>query len=422
MSIYPKEWRIVRPVRWPIPPTEMSVSLLYEIEDCPHKWALERADYPQLWGRRGYPSRIHLPGITGTIIHSSVEKIMSELVKAGCSSMRDEQVIDVMRSLGGYTTVIRSYIEQAVEEYKGNPRTEPILDPIHSSLLTSISDIRSKVQFMLGQMNLDKVGAPATKYPAANSVKKRGPLPYGIHPEVDMYVPELQLKGRADLVILTDSFCELVDFKTGEHNDRHEFQMRTYALLWYKDSVLNPTSRTVDKLTLSYLHESVDVSVPAGHSLGTFEHEIIQRWNRCLSAFCISPPSPRPDIHKCKFCDVRHLCEKHWNISIGDGCVPQAGKTDFIDVEITLKQQLSQMSWTVIVDAGNYLRPGIPAVLRIPPNHYLAQCTQPTDRLRILNAGMFLDTVQEQSSPILTLNSVSEAYLIESNGSPPMIG
>ncbi len=413
MSKYPKEYCISRPVRWPLPPSEMSISLLYEIEDCPHKWALERADYPQIWDGRGYPSRVHIPSITGTIVHSSVERIMGELVKAGCSSMRDERVIDVMRSLGGYTTVIRSYIEQATGAYKGNPRMESRIDSIHSSLLASTSEIRSKVQLMVGRMNLDNIGAPTTKHPTANSAKQRGSLPYGIHSEVDMYVPGLHWKGRADLVILTDSLCELIDFKTGEHNERHEFQMRTYALLWYKDQVLNPTSRPANKLTLSYLHESVDVSVPTGHSLGTVEHEILERWNRCLGVLVISPPSPRPDTDKCLFCDVRHLCEKYWNISIGHGCVPQTGKTDLADLEITLMEQFSPMSWNIIVDAGYYSKPGLLASLRIPPNHYLAQCAQPKDRLRILNAGVFLAPIQEQSSPIVTLNSISEVFVME---------
>jgi len=411
MSKYPKAWRVVKPARWPTSPREMSVSLLYEIEDCPHKWALEHADYPDIWDRRGYPSRVNVPGITGTIIHSSVERIMSELVKAGCSSMSDERAVSVMRSLGGYTTIIQSYIDQELKAYKGNPRIELNLDLIRSSLLTSISDIRSKVQLLLGRMNLDGIGVQVPKHTVMNSIKQRGALPYGVHPEVEMYVPGLLWKGRADLVILTDTLCQLVDFKTGGHNDRHEFQMRMYALLWYKDSVLNPISRPVNKLTLSYLHENVDVPVPTGHYLSTFENEILERWNRCLNALEVTPPSPRLDTDKCSFCDVRHLCEKYWNISHEH--VPQTGKTDFADLEITLQQPVSQISWNVNVDAGNYTQPDLNALLRIPPNHYLAGCAQPMDRLRILNAGVLWDTTQEQGSPILTLNSVSEIYLLK---------
>jgi CRISPR/Cas system-associated exonuclease Cas4 (RecB family) len=338
---------------------------------------------------------------------------MSELVKASCSSMSDEHAVNVMRSLGGYTAVIRSYIEQELEAYKGNPRIEPILDLIHSSLLTSISDIRSKVQLMLGRMNLDGMGVPMPKHPAANSVKQRGPLPYGIHPEVDMYVPGLHWRGRADLLILTDSFCELVDFKTGEHNERHEFQMRTYALLWCKDSVLNPGSRPVDKLTLSYLHESVDVSVPAGHSLGTFEHEIIERTNKCANTLSITPPTPRPDTDKCVYCDVRHLCERYWKINIGNGLAPEKARNDFTDVEVTLTDQHSLLSWNVIMHAGPYLEPGSSALLRIPMNHYLVQCAQPKSRLRILDTGVFVDFNQEPGTVVFTLNNISEVYFVE---------
>ncbi len=414
MPRYPKQWRIVKPITWPASPTEMSVSLLHEIEDCPRKWALEHADYPEIWSRHGYPSRIHLASLIGTLTHSCVERIIGEIAKAGCCSIHDDKAIEVMRSLGGYTTIIRSYMQTVIDSYKGNPRTEWVLDLIGSSLSAYVIDIRSKVQFLLGRMNLDEAGATTYEYPTGNSVvKQHSALSYGVHPEVDLRVPSMHWRGKADLIILTDSICELIDFKTGEYNERHEFQMRVYDLLWYRDSVLNPSSRPANKLTLSYLNESVEVPVPTIESLGTFELEILERTRSFANVLSKSPPRPLPDIEKCVFCDVRHLCEAYWEIKIGNDYTPEVVKNYLVDAEVTLTEQHSPLSWNTTVDAGPYLKPGLCALLRIPNGHYLAHSALPKDRLRVLDAGLFLDPLQESSMAILTLNNFSEAYAIK---------
>jgi len=414
MSRYPKQWRITRPITWPASPTEMSVSLLREIEDCPRKWALEHANYPEIWNRNGYPSRIHMPSLIVTLTHSCVERIIGELAKAGCRSIHDDKAVDVMRSLGGYTTIIRSYMQTAIDSYKENPRAEYILDLISSSLLAYVVDIRSKVQFLLGRMNLDAAGTTNYDNVTGNSmVKQRSALSYGIHPEVDMRVPSMHWRGKADLIVLTDSICELIDFKTGEHTKQHEFQMCVYALLWYRDSVLNPSSRLASKLKLSYLQESVEVQVPTIKSLGKFELEILERTKNLSNILSTSPPSPLPNIERCVFCDVRHLCEAYWKIKVSSDCTPEGRRNNLVDVEVTLIEQHSPLSWNITVDAGPYLKPGFPALLRIPINHYLTYSVLPKDRLRVLDAGLFFDPLQESNTAILTLNNFSEAYAIK---------
>jgi CRISPR/Cas system-associated exonuclease Cas4 (RecB family) len=393
----------------------MSVSLLHEIEECPYKWALQRADYPDVWAGRGYPNRIHVAGVIGTIIHLSVERIVGELVKAGCVSMNDMHAVTVMRSLGGYTAVIQSYIEQELESYKFNPRIEVNLDQIRSSLLTSISDIRSKVQLLLGRMTLYGMKLPMPKQPAAPSSKERRPLSYGIHPEVEIYAPDLHWRGRADLIIFTESLCELVDFKTGEYNKWHEFQMRLYALLWNRDSVLNPTTRSIDKLTLSYLHEDIDVSIPTGNSLEAFEREVKDRTKECTSSLSIIPPRPRPNIGVCSYCDTRHLCEIYWDINNRYVATSEKLSSDFTDVEVTLEEQHGLLSWNVTIEASPYLSPGSSALLRIPANHYLAKLAKQRKRIRILCTGVYTDSIEEPNSIIVTLNKNSEVYFMEDN-------
>ncbi len=43
--------------RWPDLPRAWSYSSLKEAEECPRRWMLRRASYPQIWARQGYPPR-----------------------------------------------------------------------------------------------------------------------------------------------------------------------------------------------------------------------------------------------------------------------------------------------------------------------------------------------------------------------------
>lgn len=66
---HPEIWTAERPSRWPEAPRNMSVTAVSEIEACPRRWALRHADYPKLWGGYGYPPRVHMGALLGSITH-----------------------------------------------------------------------------------------------------------------------------------------------------------------------------------------------------------------------------------------------------------------------------------------------------------------------------------------------------------------
>ena len=419
MSKYPPKWCVVRPDNWPICPTEMSVTTLHEIEDCPLKWALEHTDYPEIWDKHGYPTRIHLSSLLGIVSHLCIERIIRELVKAGCSSIYSDGAVAVMRSLGGYTEIIRSCIDRVIVSFQGNPRAEHAVDSLRSSLQSNASDIRSRVQLLLGRVHLNnEKGTTNGSATGASQVKRQAMLAPAIYPEVKLNARELHWRGRADLLRLYDSSCELIDFKTGDYSEKHEFQMRVYALLWLKDSILNPTSRPIDKLKLCYLQKDVQVPVPSPDSLALLETEISERTQNCIKALSVSPPRPKPNIEKCVFCGVRHLCEEYWQVNVDDRSTIGPIRDRFVDIEVTLIEQHGPLSWNVIVNAGFNLNASLPALLRLPTNHFLTHLAKPLDRLRILNAGVVLDAGQLPAPTILTLNRISEAYSLKLHDEP----
>src|SRR5437773_9728793 len=110
------------PVNWPAAPDEITFSSLGVIEACPRQWALQAADYPDIWEGRGYPPKIFVKGLTGTIAHSVVEMLTREFVAAGCGSIDEPSAVHVMRSLGGYTKLITQSIEATAASCRQNPR------------------------------------------------------------------------------------------------------------------------------------------------------------------------------------------------------------------------------------------------------------------------------------------------------------
>lgn len=403
----------MKPTAWVPPPTEMSPSLLNELEDCPRKWALQHSFYPEIWPGHGYPPKIHMASLIGNISHSSIEKIIKELANGYCYSTHDSKAIEVMRSLGGYTNVINLYIQISIDALKNNPRAAWILDNVQSALFACKDDIRGKIQFILGRTSLD--GALTTiKNDGENisGLNQQSALPYGIYSEVSMHVPRIRWRGRADLLIINDAKCELVDFKTGAYSEKHEFQMLVYALLWHQDSVLNPSLRSLTKLTLSYVQEDKQIPVPTEADLRLLESEIEKRAKKVLDSLSVSPPDPLPNIEKCRFCDVRHLCEAFWKMKINGIHNPSIPKNQLLDAEITIIKQNSPFSWSVEINGGPYLIPGITALMRVPSTHYVAHSAAQRDRLRVLDVNFIQDFTDETNLAVLTLNKFSEVYYL----------
>jgi len=409
MSNYSDERRVLSPVSWPAAPTEMSLTTLRQIEYCPLHWALQHAEYRNIWSGHGYPPRIHIYSVLGIVSHSCIEKVIGALLKAGCSSVDSDGAVEVMRGLGGYTQIIRFHIDAALASLQQNPRAQHTVESLRTSLQSHASDIRTRVQLLLARVRLGDESGTTGVFQAGSSRIEKGPVSApAICPEVELHARELHWTGRVDLLRLLESSCEIVDFKTGDYNEKHEFQMQVYALLWLRDSQLNPTSRPIDKLTLSYIKGDHEVPAPSLDSLAALETELLARTRKCMEALMVSPPSARPSAEGCAFCGVRHLCDEYWSKKLNDRATHKR-KYPVADVEATLTQQHGPSSWNVMVNSGLGLNINAEALLRVPPDHFVAQMGVPRDRLRILDAWVTMEA-DSSDSIVLTSNRMSEVY------------
>jgi len=103
---------VITPTTWPSAPAEMSVSTYSDIEECPRRWALGAAEYPDLWSGRGYPPRLQVAALAGSVVHLALEIITKQLTRAGASSQDHPLATQVLKELGGYTNVVQHCVER----------------------------------------------------------------------------------------------------------------------------------------------------------------------------------------------------------------------------------------------------------------------------------------------------------------------
>lgn len=379
---------------WPDPPATWGYSPLREAELCPRRWALSRASYPDVWARPGYPQRPQPAALLGDIVHRCLELVLQAMHRAGCHALSEPASVEVLRQLGGYSALAGEVIEERMRSLEGNPRAVALVDALRTNLRSSVPDIRRRVQAVLARTTLiagndDKSnGAPGD----------RGPLPVGSHPEVELRAGELRLTGRADLVTLTPTGCEITDYKTGTQDADHAVQLRTYALLWSLDRDVNPQTLPVHKLTVAYASHDEFVDTPTSEQLADLTSEVAARISAVEDQVATRPPAAHPAPDLCRFCSVRQMCEDYWHAAPSW----QADPTHrFADCEGTVISQNGPKSW----------------VLETPSHHRMLLRT-PTESpgfsvgtdVRVL--GVAIGTDDDTNETIATMTAASEVFAL----------
>jgi len=397
-------WTTAGPAKWPALPEEMTVSTLMQIETCPRRWALASAEYPELWNGRGYPPRVTLGALAGIVVHLVVETVTRELVRASCQTAHDSTAVQVMKTLGGYSCVVQGCIDRVIARCAENPRAARFLEHAALSLRAQVPDFRARAQALLGRVRLSSFGGTV----GTRVARARAPLPNGVFPEIELRAEQIGWKGRADLLVLSEETSEIIDFKTGKEDEAHRFQITVYALLWSRDSELNPNQRLVDTLTLAYSSRDVRVAAPSTTQLNALERDLVARRAAARLAASTRPPEARPTVENCRFCEVRQLCDAYWDPAIGSTPRDSWDEPGLVDLEITIVERHGAASWDGIVSDARYRSRGRRIVVRTPNG---SLDSNRGDRLRLLD--VFLLPPDNPAAPlVLTMNAASEAFRV----------
>jgi len=399
--------RIVAPTTWPAPPADMSFSAHAEIDKCPRRWSLSAAEYPEIWSGHGYPSKLQVAALAGSVVHLALEIITKELTRAGVPSLRDPSAPQVLKALGGYTRVIEGCIERILKRYVDNPRAGPLMEYAQRTLRGQVATLRARVQSMLSRVRLPK-GTAAT--PGASTRRSGGapprlPLANGAHPEIELHAKGVGWKGKVDLLVLSDEACEITDFKTGAAAETHKFQLNAYAVMWRLDDELNPSGRPVNRLVLVYENQEVEVTPPSASEIDDLARQLIARRQAAEVALAARPPVARPSDDSCRYCGVRQLCDAYWagaTLAVSDG-------GDFGDVELKIIGRHGPTSWDAVVVRARNLPATTAALLRLPqPDDFT-----PGAHVRVLDAALARDPEDSGAPVIVTLTALSETYRVE---------
>lgn len=400
-------WRVVTPRTWPAPPAEMSVSTHAEIDECPRRWALSAAEYPELWSGRGYPPKLQVTALAGSVVHLALEVITKELARAGVPSLSDPSAPQVLRALGGYTRVVEECVERILKRYVDNPRAGALMEHARRILRGQVPALRARVQSMLSRLRLPK-GAPVQAVPSTSESSGpplRHPLATGTYPEVEVRAKSIGWKGKIDLLVLDNAACEITDFKTGAADEAHEFQVRAYAVMWRLDDELNPSERLVDRLVLAYEAQDVDVPPPSASEIDDLGHELLARRQAAEAALAERPPSARPSTESCRYCGVRQLCDAYW------ASAAQVVSIDgrFGDIELKITGRHGPTSWDAVVVRAGDLPAKTLALLRLQqPEEF-----KTGKRVRVLDGALARDPEDPAAPAVVTMSALSEAYRVE---------
>ena len=398
-------WIADAPAAWPDTPQELTVTTLGEIESCSRRWALSAGHYPHLWNGRGYPPRVQLGALSGTVVHLALDLIMRALVQAGCPSFHDPTVLQVLRDLGGYTKVVNDCIDRTLSRLASNPRAQRVLEFAARSLRAQVPELRTRAQTMLCQVRLSRI---PTRHAEGNTPRTRGPLTMGAFSEIELRAEEIGWKGTADLLLLSPDACEITDFKTGAPDEVHRFQIQVYALLWSRDAELNPGRRRADRLLLAYGGGEIEVAAPKESELDELEVLLRARRGAAHKAVSHHPPEARPNPQNCRYCGVRQLCDEYWTAEKQRWMVQEGEDRRFGDVELTVTSRHGPSSWDARVELCRDVPAGKPAVIRTSGDLEF----RPGDRLRVLDAALTMDDEDQTQPAVITLGTLSEAYAV----------
>lgn len=387
---------------WSEPPSMWSYSSLKEAEECPRRWMLSRAAYPEVWERGGYPSRPILPNLAGEAMHGALELILRAFAEQGCESVGGACAVQVLKAAGGYSGVLESAINRQLVALEANPRMSPRLSYLRSELQSRIPDMRRRIQSILTRT---KLKATQRARVDGHSAERRGALAEGSHPEVELRRAGLRFVGRADLITIDGGKCTITDYKTGAPNPRHADQLNAYALLWTEDREVNAHGIPIKELIVAYATHDEVLAPPTRPDLDEFTNDLVHRIADAETQLRLRPPQARPAIEMCGQCSVRHMCDDYWEGPASQRLLaPSSEARNFVDAEATILEQNGPRSWIVQCEPSREA-----ALLRTPTE---TPAISVGERVRILD--LLADRDGESGSLTLTMTLASETFLLES--------
>lgn len=398
-------WKIRSPSSRATMPEWMSFHFLLEAEKCPRACALKNAWYSQLWDRAGFPSRPMASAFAGLIVHSAAELIIKRFMQDGVKSAMEAKAMETLRSLGGYTTILSSVLDDAFEREADNPRFQQFKASFLKLMLAKVPRMRESLQELLrGQSWISRTSETtheATTHAVDRPRLRLGP---GTYFEVELRDKQIMWKGRADIITLSGAGCSITDLKTGSPLDHHQEQMIVYSVLWDGDQELNANQVPISDLRLCYSRGSISVSVPAKADMNKIRANLHERTAQIKEEIESESVPARPSIDNCRYCQVKLLCDDYWTSSARDQ------SEQFRDVELVLQSVRGDSTWAAkLISVSG--RPSEEVILKRSQSD-LPFWKDLREQMRIRLTDVFVTPRATDELPLISLTTFSEALIL----------
>ena len=137
-----------------------SASTLNEVEECPKRFALRRASFPEIWSRAGFPNRISAAQVKGIVVHEVVSMIMNYVQNS--SELAEISVMSFLKERGGYLELLKSILDKELLSANSNPRAELMVESIKREILSDLSELRGQVQYFVKE-SINKLPAASSR-------------------------------------------------------------------------------------------------------------------------------------------------------------------------------------------------------------------------------------------------------------------
>ena len=402
-------WKVRTPSKPSTGPEWMSYSFLAEAEKCPRAAFLKYSDYEELWDKPGYPQRPNAAAVAGSVVHSAAERILRQLIADGVSTTRSTAAAQSMRSLGGFSAVLSSAFEKAVEKEAANPRFTEFEVTLRKQIEARMPRMREALQEVLTDRQL--LASPSSvewaSAPRRGDHQRRSLSP-GIHFEVDLRDTILMWKGRVDMLALSEEGCSISDIKTGQPDDSHRLQLQIYALLWSADSDLNSRKMPVISLQIGYGAGVIAVEVPTQDESSALRADLLKRTLEIRQELSLPLVPAKPCPSNCGYCQVKLLCDDFWITA-----PTMASPSDrFRHIELILDRRESDSVWVATTTSLKIDSQKTEVFIKRPSQGvaFWAEL-EPGFTLRLTDA--MITYGQPDEKPLISITAFTEPLLIQ---------
>jgi len=374
-----------------------SASTLNEIEECPKRFALRRASFPEIWSRTGFPNRISAAQVKGIVVHEVVSMIMNSVQNS--SELAEKSVMSFLKERGGYLELLKIILDKELLSANSNPRADLMVESIKREILADLSELRGQVQYFVKEsINKLPTASSRVENEEINEIPSATFQILPINSEYKIVDSEFPIEGYLDLLLTNEDIDHIIDYKTSKTiHDEYWDQLSLYAWLWYRSAKnLRKGDCRIEVISGANLSESRVIKI---EDLPAIQMSVLDRIKNAELSIT-GEIAAKPSADSCRFCPVKVMCNSYWNMNEN-----QSTEAKWSDMRIKTMGNLGGNAWSVSIISDD-----TPAMLIVGDRD--DGSIEIGQEFRLLNAYKNED---EETGVVIRLSQNSEIFRVATN-------